>query len=232
MDFSDDTLMHLNPGVVPFMRRVVDAIRQGRAAPPAGPVVLSGPAEPPRLPMPVAELRDVIGLESETETESMSDTDDIPCGANHAAAEDGLVRCSEYAASTSLSLQTTVPLPLGGRVGFIKYRKNIAYGKVLLARLAGRYPIRGFFFMLSEKTANCTTDGFVRMYGEITKEANVGSFVLPRNVVQEITETMHVRPKQSITITAAARGIDPGPGYKFDVPASHFALLVTTPPHA
>lgn len=149
-----------------------------------------------------------------------------------------LMFCDTYIAPTAASdasLQTTVPLPLSGTATRIKYRKNLAKAQVLLARLTGkskplisdfRYPLPGHFYILVEENGGAATHRFLRVYGEFTSENSVGHFVLPREVVRIIERELDMLPKESVTFTAAAAGLDPGPGYKFNALPGHFALTV------
>lgn len=220
MRVSLPTLQRLNPGADAFMRRVIDSLDQAdfeneledameqpsrTPSQPVAQIVADGPSASHHAPG------------SDTETEDEVDDD--------RSAKD--VKCFKFCETHPLPiLQKTVPLPLNG-IGSIKYRKNLAYGKVLFARFIRNadfsYPLKGYFFIRADAEAGT----FFRMYGEINKESNVGDFVIPRDVVQTIEAKLRMKPKQMITIAAAAAGIDPGSGYKFKVPSGYFALLIT-----
>jgi hypothetical protein len=227
MQVSRATLQRLNPGADAFMRRVIDAMHQTdlenelQAA-------MEEPSIPPSHQQPGQSRQSPYPSAADTVTEpaatddSETDTDD---DADDTRAKD--VKCSVFVDTHPLpNLQKSVPLPLQG-FGSIKYRKNLAYGKVIFARFTRAsnftYPIRGYFFI----QVDAEKDVFFRMYGEINKEANVGDYVMPRDVVQFIETKLHMLPKECITVTAAAAGIDPGPGYKFNIPTGNFALLIS-----
>lgn len=225
MHASIATLQRLNPGADAFMRRVIDEMYQtdlenelqaAMEEPSLPPLHRSTPK--PRADPPAAPPAPPATSHNDSETETDDDTDD------DTFAKD--VTCSVFVETHPLpNLQKSVPLPLKG-FGSVKYRKNLAYGKILFARFtcAGNftYPLRGYFFI----QVDAETDTFFRMYGEIINEKNVGDYVIPRDVVRTIETKLRMVPKECITITAAAAGIDPGPGYKFKVPADHFALLI------
>ena len=193
-------------------------------AQPAPPVAQPAPpAEPAAEPAEPAAQAESASAASDHDSEMETDTDDD--ADDDKSSKD--VKCSVLVETHPLPiLQKTVPLPLNGP-GAIKYRKNLAYGKVLFKRFTRAatfsYPLKGYFFI----RVDAKSDTFFRMYGEINKETNVGDFVIPRDVVQTIESKLHMLPKEKITIAAVAAGIDPGPGYKFKVPAGHFALLIT-----
>ena len=185
-----------------------------------------------------AEAEAEVDAEAEAEVDAGDDSDsdqrtvseDNNDGNDNDDRDEILMPCDTYiapAAATGVSLWANVSLPLCGASSRIRYRKNFAKAGVLLARLIGTPLLRGHFYILVEENGGAATHRFLRVYGELTSEERVGKFVLPRQVVRIIERDLDMMPKESVTFTAAAAGIDPGPGYKFNTSPGLFALTVT-----